>query len=572
MEDFGHGAQGACGRRAASWLRAAAQNACLLVVALGLLLDGCTEQLPVATTEAWPLSLDEPGLLAYTALTLPDDVQAAMLRGLTDWEPRGLRHGAPLVLVHLDEKTYGGPVAILLPIDDRKAFQASLNECTTLSALGNGRYRYDVPPDSPLLGASMLFARMQGGTPLSMLTSMADAPRTSFGFDLADEGDHAILAPSFEAVGACRRVVRATGGFSKAPPHTVVTSLNLARLRLAYADEIARSESQLRSLMSGAGTAGALGAAAMMSHGESGRPADGGRLPNWELLWALKDMLAFGDVEALQFSADASPEFWERLDRSEIPDPDEERSSHRRPPAFGDLWETFLELPELRVRMQVSAASPLRPLLDAAAPAPTMDGALLVLAADPKRFSSSFAQWCRPIAEVVKGRGPPSQRYLDELSGLLDAWSGLLAVVRTQEGDLLLMGSLSPGLGRDAEAWRHWLEPLLSSANVEGFSGKLESEVRADGVTALRAADGAVALSYAFADDIVWAMPGEVAAQPDTELAAFRQARDARAMTIVSGAAASIESLRVSLADAGAEVTVQGDEVQLTWRPSAREH
>jgi len=542
-----------------------ARVAALFVAVLVLLPGGCAEQRPATTTHAWPLSLDEPGLLAYTALSLPDEVQADLLHGLTDWEPRGLRHGAPLILAHLDEKTYGGPIALMLPVDDHKAFQASLGECTTLSALGNGRYRYDVPPDSPLRAASMMMARMQGGSPLSMLTSMADAPQTSFGFELADEGDHAILAPSFEAIGACRRVVRATDGFAGAPPHTMVASLNLMRWRLVYAEQIAQSESQLRSLLSGAGTAGALGAAAMMGRGEGG--AGGGQLPNWELLWALKDMFAFGSVEAMQFSADASPEFWARLARDEEPDQVEERDMDDERPRLGEAWESFLELPELRMRLQLAADSPMRPLVGAAVPAPAMEGAVLVLAADPQRFAAAFAQWCKPIAEVVKGRGPPAQRYLDELAGLLGAWNGLLAVVRTEDDGLLLMGSLAPGRGQEAEAWRHWLEPLLSSANVEGFNGKLVDEARADGVHALRAADGAVALSYGFADDIVWAVLGEVSAPPGPGLAAFRQARAARALPPTS----EVTALRASLPDGAVDVALHGDEMQLTWRPSARE-
>jgi hypothetical protein len=595
---------------AASALRATA--GLLLVLALLLLLaPGCGEKPSAGAGDVWPLTLQDQGLLAYAALTLPAQVQSDLLRGLLGWEPAGLREDAPLVVVHLDEKTYGGPVALLLPVADRKAFHASLESCDALQQLGGGRWRYDVPPDSPLRAISFVLARLRGGSPLEMLASLADAPQTSFGFELADEGGHVLVAPSFEATGACRNVVRATDGFVSTPPHAFVASLDLTRLRLVYAEQIADSESQLRAALSGAGAAGALGGMLGDGHGGAG---GGLSLPvNWELLWALKDMLAFGDAEALQFHADASPAFWEHIDRLAKHDADgdtgdgetdddtgdgetdddaggdeaaerdgrERRDEREERDEIGGLDDgapgspsdgrvLFESLPELGLRVQLAADAPLRAVAAAGAPAPAIDGALLVLAADAPRFAPAFAHWCRPIAEVVKGRGPPAERYLDELSRLVGAWGGLLALVPASEDSLLLVGSLAPGRALEADAWRQWLGPLLTTARVEGFGGELVTEERADGVHLLHSADGGVAASYRVEDDLAWAALGEVGAVPDAALSAFRAALVARA----SGAPApdvAVTSLRLALADAEAQVSVHGGHVELTLRPAARE-
>jgi hypothetical protein len=570
-----------------------------LLLALPALLGGCAKDERAAPTDPWPLTLDEPGLLAYAAVTLPESVRDDALAKLSGWHPRGLSAGRPLVVVHLDAKTYGGPVALFAPVADADAFHASLRECAALHDLGDGHYRLDPPRNSGLQMLTLLITgAMQGASPLAMLGSMADTP-ASFGFELSEEDGQAIFAPSFEAAVACRSVLRSLDGFASAPPHTVVLSLDLARLRTVYAEPLAKAESQLRGVLSGAGTAGALGAAMMMKRGHG---AGGPELPvNWELLWALKDMFALGHVEAAQLAADFPPEVWKLMagepEAEDSPDNATPDAASRRghedegdEPAGDDEArrdargtadiEKFFELlgGPVTARVRLTPASSVAGVLAAAAPTPEIADARFVFAADPKTFAPAVAAWCAPIAEVVKGRGPPAQRYADEFARLLGAWDGLLAVVPAQDGRAMLLAGLAPGRAIEADAWRAWLEPLLATAHIEGFGGSLVDEVQTDGRHVLRDAGGAIALSYGAADDVVWAVAGEQSAPTAAALSAFREARASRAAL----AAGKTPVLRLDAPfgsrDGGAgtrslhaAIRVNGDEVQLSWQYAARD-
>jgi len=323
---------------------------------------------------------------------------------------------------------------------------------------------------------------------------------------------------------------------------------------------------------------------------------------NWELLWALKEMFAVGHVEAAQLAVDASPRFWELVgalpehvsqaagaspgdadmpddtepsrDGAEAPDDHEDRPRDDDGPdaaELEDMGKLYRAVGTQSARVRLTPRSSLAEVLAALKPAPEVEGARLVLAADPQTFAPAVAAWCRPIAELVKGRGPPAQRYADEMARLLGAWDGLLAVVPAPDQQLMVFASLAPGRSLEPDAWRAWLEPLLATAHVEGFGGVLVEEVQSDGRHVWRDAGGATALSYGFVDDIVWAATGEKAAPPVAALAAFRAARAVRGGA--GAALAPVFRVDVPLDEAGLGLALQvhGDEVQISWQLTERE-
>jgi len=472
--------------------RALARPFLLLAVLSAATLAGCGDRPPAGPEELWPLSFAEPGVLGYAALSLPPAELSRLLEGLLGWAPAGLASDRPLVAVRLESATFGGPIAVIAPLVDPGAFTASLASSPCVEVLGEGRYRVRLPRGSAL-GALMLLSSTSGSlSPASVLSALQQGIDTSFPLQIERQGDLAFAVPSFEALSLCRGLRDRLGGPAPAP---VVLSVDLARVQSVYAEPIRAAREQLRALISGA----RVGAPLLMGLA-AGR---GLELPvNWELLWALLDMF-----EARQFAAAQL-----RLSLRPSSDPAESAES------AGDLAGWLGRLEELSLRVRLEEGSRLRTLVESLRPAAPLDDAWLEAGADPSAFASAFAQWSRPVAAVVKGEGPPCDRYVRELADLLGGWDGRLAIAPGGNGEPVLLVAL-----RDSEItlqrWLDWLQPLLATAHVEGLQA---IERLDDGALVLRDDAKRVALRGRIDTGVLWLAPGDAADPPSDLLNRFR--------------------------------------------------
>src|SRR6185436_9827446 len=89
-------------------------------------LPACGEKAPAGPAERWPLTVDEPAVLGYAAVSLPRAERTALLQSLLGWVPAGLSDDRPFVALRLESATFGGPLAVMAPLEDGRAFDASL--------------------------------------------------------------------------------------------------------------------------------------------------------------------------------------------------------------------------------------------------------------------------------------------------------------------------------------------------------------------------------------------------------------------------------------------------------------
>ncbi len=492
--------------------------------------------------EPWPLTLEQPGMVGYTAVRLPAAELGALLVDLVGSPLEGLDAGRPLVALHVDPQAFGGSYALLLPVTDGDAFLDALAHLPGMSVTARGQHQLDVAPDSALGQLMLLTSSVRGASSLMDLMQAFEnlgPPRLSF--HAREQDGWVLLAPTFEAGSACTAVLQATRGFAEDPPHDLVLSLDLERVRLVHAAEIQHIEDQLKGLIGGARTAGLFGMAARMGHdGGGGSPM--GLDVNWEVLWALKDMAGIGSLQALQVQLEL---------------PEGEGRSWR-----DDLPEFLARLGAAGVatlRVRATPGSPLRALADALRPAPDLAGAPLVLAADGAAFARAFAEWTRPLAEVVKGQGTPCDRYVDELASNLAGFGGTLAL--QGEGDdwwlLADAGDTPPDALSRLGAW---LAPLLASARIGDLGSTVVTRETPDGRTLLVDADGEVRASVGRAGGVLWLRLGDQPA-PAAAVQAFE-----RSLAGPAPAGAPCVRVRSELGDI--DLRTDGAELHLELRRS----
>jgi hypothetical protein len=167
-----------------------------------------------------------------------------------------------------------------------------------------------------------------------------------------------------------------------------------------------------------------------------------------------------------------------------------------------------------------------------------------VAAAEPQAFAAAFAQWFRPIAAVVKGEGPPCDRYVDELAALLGGWGGRLALVPgAGDAPVLLVSARETDVS--LQRWLDWLAPLLATARVEGLPADQRPERLDDGTLVLRDALGQLALRARLDDGVLWIVSGDAADPPLDLVQRFRERT----------APATGSALRATIADYGLQLT-----------------
>lgn len=489
-------------------VRSVVRRVCLVALTVPLItLPACAERPEVSASEPWPLALSDPAVLGYVVIQPPTgDTLAGVILHAFGWEPDGLAADLPVVLVHFDARTYGGGFGALFPLQDEQAFLASLAAAPTLESLGGDRYRLSIPSDSPLGMMLAVFWRMQGASPISAFSALMEAGSASLALQVDILGQHALIAPSFEALAVCKRLLRETGGFVSAPRESLVLSFDLARMRVGHAEEIRASEQQLRGMISGIRTGSTLaGLMAMVASHESAFPV----LPvNWELVWAVKQMLAVSEMDALQLRFDWQGEEF-------VPEPADDEGEATEDSRSAVLQEWILDhMGSVSLRLAFSDESRFADVLDTLLPETDVAGAEFTLRVDPGRFARAFAEWCRPLAEVVKGEGPPCDRYLDELVELLSGWGGLLAVRIDDDGLPMVLLGMSSEQVVDGEALSSWLQPLLATAHIESLGDGMRVESLPDGRSVFMNAQGEPTLTVGRTGAVLWIAAG-ASAPPD---------------------------------------------------------
>jgi len=482
----------------------------LVPMLLAATLAGCGREAAPTAAEPWPLALQAPGIVAYAAVRLPASERDALFTRLFGFAPEGLDDGRALVALVLDAMAYGGEYALLLPARDAEASLQSLEHQPRLRAVGDGEYVMEVPPESGLGELMLLTSGLRGTRSLAdVFAALRDLGPQSLTFHAAVANDWVLVAPTFESSSACRAVLRETGGFAASPPHAAVLSIDCARGNTVYAEALASLESQLRGMIGGAQTAGLIGVAARAAHdGDSDRPPiDLG--VNWEVLWALKDMLGLQHVQAVQLQLESFG-------------PDDPAQGDTDLQELGNLFARFAAVPGATLRARVAPGSPQAAVLDALRPAPELRDAPLVLAADGPSFARAVAQWVRPLAEVVKGKGPPCDRYLDELASILSAAGGCFALQRIED-EWCLLASAGEAQPDALPRLGAWLAPLLAAARVEGATGEVSVRDASDGRTLLLDAGGAVQASVGRRGGVLWLRAGDAPA-PEAACVAFERA------------------------------------------------
>jgi hypothetical protein len=528
-------------------VRFAVRRVCLAALIASLIVTAaCGSDSVRVSNEPWPLTLGDPAVLGYIAVQPTEDELSRFMAEAFDWAPDGLDAESPVVIVHFDQRTYGGGFGVLFPLRDEPAFRASLAAAPSLESLGGDRYRLSIPPESMLGTVMAVFWRMQGASPLSALSALRDAGSSSFPLQVDVRGQHALFAPSLEALGVCNRLLRETSGFVDAPRESLVLSFDLGRMRVGHAEEIRKSEEQLRNLISGVRSGGALMGMMAMASRESSAPS----LPvNWEMVWALKEMLAVGEMDALQLRG-------ARRDLRPAPP----RLADKQPTTDDSSLDLFGDwLSNLSIRLAFSVESRMADVLETLSSGAGVEGAEFTLRVDPKRFPRAFAEWCRPLAEVVKGEGPPCDRYLDELVDMLSHWSGLLALrVGADDHPMLLLG-MSSETAVDNEAITNWLKPLLSTARIEGLGDVGRVETMPDGRQVFMNAQGEPTLTVGRSGVVLWIARGG-SAPPDTSAVLAVEA------ALAAGEPDGVPGLRFSSNGIDLELSVRDRELELGFR------
>jgi hypothetical protein len=521
---------------------AALRHRLLQAALLVALLPACGRRDVAPAGEPWPLALAQPGVVSYTAIRLPAEERDGFLAALLGQPLAGLDAGRPLVGLHVDPQSFGGSYALLLPVTDAGDFLESLASLPGMTVSGHDQHQLELGPDSTLGRLMLMASGVRGVASLGdLLEAFERLGPQRLSFHVREQDGWMLLAPTFEAGAACVDVLVATGGFAHDPPRDLVLSLDLERVRLVHAESIRKLEDQLKGLFGGARTAGLLGMAARMGHGrdgEGGSPL--GLDVNWEVLWALKDMLGVGALQALQVQL-------------QLP----AAGAAESPEDLPDLLERIGDARAATLRVRCAPGSPLHALASSLRPAPEVPGATLVLAADGPAFARACAEWTRPLAEVVKGEGPPCDRYVEELAAILSGFGGTLALLGSGE-EWCLLAQAGEGPSDALSRLGTWLAPLLATARLGELGASLGVAEAPDGRMLLVDADGETRASAGRSGGICWLRFGDQPA-PAGELLAFERAL---AVPAPSGAA----SLRLHAAPGDLELRADGAELHLSLR------
>lgn len=416
----------------------------LRVACLALLLGltgGCggQEQPAGPPPASWPLRFEVPAVLGFVAARSEGLVAQGLRR--VGWQVRGLDPTRPELLLLLDPTVLGAPLGLVLPLSDGDALAASLAQSPLVEDLGGGRHRVTLPPEHPLrMGLRLLHAGQGLGSLGDLMSRLDDASALSLTLTLELRGDWALLVPSFEASLVARQVLAALP-LQLMQPGDVAAALDIERIEDTFHEELSGLRQQLQGL-AGLGVPAGFGAllAAGMREGRGSEL----KLPvSPAFLWTVAELLDVGQISALGLQLSGA-----------IPGPlDPGSASAQRQPV-----ELSLRVAREQASALTDVASALRPAGD--------PGTGFWLEADAPAFSAAVVRWLAPLAEFVKGEGPPATRWLDSLGELLAPWSGRVVLRRIDGGVVLVLGT-RPGRSFDGAGWSHWLETLRDAAGAD---------------------------------------------------------------------------------------------------------
>lgn len=411
----------------------------VLLVGLGLTVgcgpDGDTSG--GVPSDEWPLTFEVPAILGYAAGLGGGRLETALDQ--FGWQARGIDPSRPDVVLLLDPTVLGAPVALVLPVSDGEALVSSLDASEFVEPLGDGRHRVTLPPNHPLRNAVRV---LKGGASIrsigDVMALLDDAGPLSLTINVELRDDWALLVPSFEAALVARQVLPLLP-LHDVEPGRFAAALDLERIVDTYHEEFTALEQQVSGILTGAQTAGLAGVlAASMSRSGAENP-----LPvSGEFLWTLWSMFHAEELVALGAVVEGLPA-----------------------PGSGDLSEPDSDAFALSLRLKRRATDQESGVMASYRPALSPSEGIAV-EADPVAFRQETIRWFAPLADFVKGEGPPARRWLDTLDELLAPWSGRLALETVGDGAVLVV-SQEPGRAFDGEGWSTWLDTLFDAARAD---------------------------------------------------------------------------------------------------------
>jgi len=434
---------GVAGRAARQARRPPPWAVCVLAALFAM---GCGERSEGTSVppEGWPVGSPVDAVLAYLAVSPQVDDISPVLERLLGWRPAGLANDRMAVLVLLDESMLSGLLGLALPVADAAAFRISLDESSAVSFIEEDRFVLTLSPESELLTAVRAGrALLSGGSVIERIAALRQPVSTTSTWDLSFHEGHALVAPSFEAAFVMRKLLEQMplGVDAGSPSH--VGCLDVERFELAYFEEVAKSRRQLKALLSADNEGGAAGLLGQML---KDRDADSKSLPfDGPTILALLEMLAVETLGAWQLQL---------FDMSVLGKPVEthESSLARTTPTrlLSRLrWKEPTALSDVLAALRPVSGQPLA-------------GSHGVLTADADRFAATFAEWLRPLVEVVHGGGASANTALAELTELLSPWGGHL-VIRFDDDQAVGVVTLKSGERFDGVALVDWFRPLVAA-------------------------------------------------------------------------------------------------------------
>lgn len=397
-----------------------------------------------ASPVSWPVGSPIDAVLAYLAVSPQVDEISPVLERLLDWRPAGLADDRMAVLVLLDESMLSGLVGLALPVADAAAFRTSLDETATVSFIEEDRFVLTLSPDSELLTAARAGrALLSGGGVIERMAAMRQPVSTTSTWDVSFHEGHALVAPSFEAAFVMRKLLEQLplGVDAGSPSH--VGCLDFERFELAYFEEIGKSRRQLKALLSADNEGGAAGLLGQML---KDRDADSKSLPfDGPTMLALLEMLAVETIGAWQL------QLFDNFEPGNLVGTDESSSTRSMPTRLLSRlrWKEPTALSDVLAALRPVSGQPLA-------------GSHGVLTADADRFAVTFAEWLRPLVEVVHGGGTSANAALAELTELLSPWGGHL-VIRFDDDQAVGVVTLKSGEHFDGVALVEWFRPLAAA-------------------------------------------------------------------------------------------------------------
>lgn len=222
-------------------MRAAAVLAALVLIVV----PGCGREEP-PPRETWPLRVGDDAVLGYGAQTGAGGRLAPLVGDHLGWRPDGLPETGWVLLVLLDPAVYDALGALVIPLADAEAFEASLAS-TSRARRGPDGWRLLIEPHTWLdvmTRARRVLEAASSHSPMAVVRAVSEGflgpgeGGEALELDVVLEDDRVLVVPSFEARAVCRRVAERVGGLREGDvaDRRGVWSVSPHAVWLAFAD------------------------------------------------------------------------------------------------------------------------------------------------------------------------------------------------------------------------------------------------------------------------------------------------------------------------------------------------